>query len=124
GLALLALGARRASGLGVVAEAVGLAGRVAAADLVVTGEGSFDATSLLGKVPGAVAALAQEAGVPCLVLAGQVHVGRREAAARGVDEALSLADLVGLEAALADPADGLAALAARAAGQWSGTPRP
>ena len=64
-------------------RAVRLAERVERADLVVTGEGSFDATSLLGKATGGVAALAQAAGVPCLVLAGQVHVGRREAAARG-----------------------------------------
>lgn len=119
GFALLALGAVRESGLALVSGAVRLAERVAAADLVVTGEGSFDATSLLGKATGGVAALAQEAGVPCVVLAGQVHLGRREAAARGVDEAASLADLVGLDAALAAPAEHLRALAARTAGQWS-----
>ncbi len=119
GFGLLAAGGRRESGLGVVAEAVRLRERVERADLVVTGEGSFDATSLLGKVTGSVAALAQEAGVPCLVLAGQVGVGRREAAARGVDEALSLTDLVGLDEALAAAGPALQQLAARAAGSWS-----
>ncbi len=103
----------------MVAQAVGLRRRVAQADLVVTGEGSFDATSLLGKVTGGVAALAQEAGVPCLVLAGQVRVGRREAAARGVDEALALVDEVGPTRSLAEAAPSLAALAARAARSWS-----
>lgn len=120
GAGLLALGARRESGLALVSDVVRLAGRVGEADLVVTGEGSFDATSLLGKATGGVAALASRAGVPCLVLAGQVHVGRREAAARGVDEAVGLVDAVGLDAALAEPARSLAALATRAARQWSG----
>ncbi len=97
----------------------GLAGRVARCALVVTGEDVFDAASLLGSPAGTAARLAQEAGVPCVVLAGQVHVGRREAAARGVDEALSLADAVGAQAAAAEPARHLADLAARAARAWS-----
>ena len=87
-------------------------------DLVVTGERVFDAVSLLGAT-GAVAASAQRAGVPCLVLAGRVHVGRREAAARGVDEAHALVEAVGLEAAMAEPARHLRELAARTARQWS-----
>ena len=96
----------------------GHADGVADADLVVTGAAVFDADALLGA-PGEVARLAQEAGVPCVVLAGQVLVGRREAAARGVDEALSLAEAVGLSAALAEPRRHLEALAARAARAWS-----
>ncbi|HWH29739.1 MAG TPA: glycerate kinase [Mycobacteriales bacterium] len=119
GAALLAVGARRTPGLDLVADAVGLAGAVAAADVVVTGEGTYDATSLRGKVTGGVAALAAEHAVPCLVLAGQVRVGRREAAAAGVDAAYAVADAVGLEAALADPAGELAGLAARVAREWS-----
>ena len=119
GAALLALGARRVAGLGLVAAAVGLDAAVAGADLVVTGEGTFDATSLRGKVVSGVAAAASEHAVPCLVLAGQVTVGRRESAAIGVEEAYAVADLVGLEASLSDPAGTLAQLAARVAGQWS-----
>jgi glycerate kinase len=119
GAALLALGARREPGLALVADVVGLRHTVAGADLVVTGEGRYDATSLRAKVVGGVAALAAEHAVPCVVLAGQVRVGRREAAAAGVDEAYATSDLVGLDAALRDPAASLAALAARVARQWS-----
>lgn len=119
GAALLALGARREPGLPMVAEAVGLADAVERADLVVTGEGRYDATSIRGKVVGGVAALATASAVPCLVLAGQVAVGRREAAAAGVDAAYAVVDACGLEASLADPAGELAALAARVAREWS-----
>ncbi|MFP5218350.1 MAG: glycerate kinase [Actinomycetes bacterium] len=119
GAALLAVGAQRERGLGLVADAVGVAQAVADVDLVVTGEGSFDATSLRGKVVSGVAALAAEHAVPCVVLAGQVQVGRREAAAAGIDAAYAVADAVGLEAALAEPAAELAELAARVAREWS-----
>jgi glycerate kinase len=119
GAALLALGARRVSGLGLVAGLVGLADRVAQADLVVTGEGTFDGSSLAGKVVSGVAGLAAEHALPCLVLAGAVRVGRREAAAAGVEAAYSMTESVGAQAALAHPARELAALTARVAGQWS-----
>ena len=48
-------------------------------------------------------------GVPCVVLAGQVSVGRREAAAVGVDAAYALADV---------SRDALVALAERVARRW------
>ena len=64
GFALFALGATRASGLELVAEAVGLADRVAAADLVVTGEGRFDSQSLRGKVPRAWPGSPRSTGCP------------------------------------------------------------
>lgn len=119
GAALLALGAHRVAGLSLVAEAVGLAAQIGAADLVVTGEGRFDATSLRGKVAGGVAAVAAAHAVPCLVLAGQAATGRREAAAAGIDAVYAMADDVGTDAALARPSHELAALAARVARQWS-----
>ncbi|HEU5035179.1 MAG TPA: glycerate kinase [Mycobacteriales bacterium] len=120
GFALLALGATRASGLRLVAEAVGLADRVAAADLVVTGEGTFDSQSLRGKVVAGVAAVAQQLGVPCVVVAGQVSVGRRDAAAAGIDEAVAVAEAMGsAEAAIEAGAGGVAAAAARVARGWS-----
>ena len=119
GAALYALGARREPGIALVQRAVGLEARVAQADLVLTGEGTFDATSLTGKVVSGVAALAARNAVPCVVLAGQVRVGRREAAAHGVEAEHSVVDVVGLDRALAHPADGLAQLAQRVAQQWS-----
>jgi glycerate 2-kinase len=119
GAALYALGAERLPGLPLVADAVGLAAAVEVADLVVTGEGSLDPTSLRGKVVSGVAAVAAESAVPCVAVAGQVSVGRREAAAAGIEAAYAVADAVGLEAALGRPAEELTALAGRVAREWS-----
>lgn len=120
GYALLALGATRVAGISTVLDAVGLPDAVAQADVVITGEGSFDWQSLRGKVITGVAETALDHGRPCVVLAGQVAVGRREYAAIGVTSAYSVAEALGsIEAALERPADGLAALAQRVARSWS-----
>ncbi|HVM17436.1 MAG TPA: glycerate kinase [Gaiellaceae bacterium] len=74
GAALAALGAQVVQGAAAIAEAVGLRERVRAADVVVTGEGRVDATTLEGKAPAAVAAVAAEAGVRCVVFGGRVAV--------------------------------------------------
>jgi len=122
GFALFALGATRASGLDLVADAVALRDRIAAADLVVTGEGRFDSQSLRGKVPAGVARLAQEHGLPCVVLAGQAEVGRRDAAAMGVEEIVTVAELLGSPAAaLQAGADGVRRVAAQLARAWGNT---
>jgi glycerate kinase len=119
GYATLVLGATREPGIALVADAVGLADRAAAADLVVTGEGAFDYSSRAGKVPHGVAMVAEEALRPCVVLAGKVDVGSREMRALGIESAYSLLDLVGEERAFAEPAAALAELAARTARTWS-----
>lgn len=125
GAAVLALGGRCESGIGLVTRAVRLDAALDAADLVITGEGSFDHQSLRGKVVAGVAGAARDRGVPCVVLAGRVSTGRREAAAAGVTDAYSLVEHFGGEehggtdAAMTRPAEGLRALGARLAGQWS-----
>jgi glycerate 2-kinase len=119
GFGLLLLGARRCSGFDVVAEAVDLAARARACDLVLTGEGAFDFSSRSGKVPYGVASVAAEALRPCVALAGRVLVGAREMRTLGIESAHALVDLVGEERALADPAGSLADLAARVARSWS-----
>jgi glycerate kinase len=122
GAALLALGARRVSGAALVRELAGLDAALDSCDLVITGEGSFDWQSLRGKLITAVSGAAAERGLPCVVLAGQVEVGRREMGAVGVAEAHSVAEHAGgVRAALADPAGTLADLAASVADQWSGS---
>jgi glycerate kinase len=120
GAAILALGGRCESGIDMVNRLIGLDAAFAAADLVITGEGSFDFQSLRGKVVAGVAGAAAERGVPCLVVAGQVSAGRREASAAGVTESWSLTEHFGSEEeAMARPADGLRAVAKRLASQWS-----
>ncbi len=47
--------------------------RIRAADLVITGEGALDRSSLMGKGVGEIAQLCQQYGIPCLGLAGRVE---------------------------------------------------
>ena len=73
GFGLMAfLGGRLVSGFDMVASQVGLAARVAAADLVITGEGRLDAQSLQGKGPVGVARLARQLGKRIVGIAGSV----------------------------------------------------
>jgi glycerate 2-kinase len=119
GFALMLLGARRVDGVDVVSTAVGLPGLARSADLVVTGEGSFDFSSRSGKVPYGVAAVAGAAVRPCIALAGEVLVGSREMRSLGIESAYSMVDLVGREVAISEPAETLRALAERVARSWS-----
>jgi glycerate kinase len=53
-------------------ETAGLCDLLAGADLVVTGEGRYDAQSGMGKLTGRVMAAARRAGVPVLLVCGRV----------------------------------------------------
>lgn len=117
---LMTLGARRESGAELVAEASNLPVRLCDADLVITGEGAVDFSSLRGKVVGTVGRLAMAVARPCVVLAGRADVGRREAAAAGLDEVHAITDRVDPGVAEEAPMRELAALAERVARQWRG----
>lgn len=120
GFGLAVLGGRLLPGSRVVADTVGLRAAIGEADVVVTGEGSFDWQSLHGKVVSAVAAVALEHGVPTVVVAGQVLVGRREWGAAGVSGAYAVAERPDqVAASLADPAGSLATRVERVARTWS-----
>jgi glycerate kinase len=101
---LAALGARLVPGFGVVADAVGLEGRMAGVDVVVTGEGRLDGSSWSGKVVGGVVAGAHRAGVPVLVVAGAVGPGGVEGRPDATVEVRSLSDRFGAGHARRDPA--------------------
>ena len=112
GAALLAVGGSRHSGAEVIAAHTALDEAMAAADLVVTGEGRLDAQSLHGKVVGSLARRARRFGVPVLVLAGQISLRDGALAAAGVSDAHSLADHAGsVERAIDDAAAQLTDLA-------------
>lgn len=119
GAALLALGGVREPGIALVRRLTRLDDRVAGADLVVTGEGCLDGSSLMGKATAGVAAAAAEQAVPCLVVAGEVRVGRREVGAAGIEATYALVDAVGRDRALGDAAGALREVAARVAREWS-----
>jgi glycerate 2-kinase len=65
-------GAKLEPGGPLIADAVGLAGRLAGADLCITAEGRLDSQSRYGKTPVRVQSLAARAGVSTLCLAGQI----------------------------------------------------
>lgn len=67
------LGGRLVGGFDMVAAQVGLEARVAAADLVITGEGRLDGQSLQGKGPVGVARLARRLGKKIVGVAGAVE---------------------------------------------------
>lgn len=69
--AIAVLAATRRPGIDVVLEFTELADRLAGADLVITGEGSLDEQSLLGKTPMGVARAARTAGVPVVAVCGR-----------------------------------------------------
>jgi glycerate 2-kinase len=72
GAALAALGAELVPGAPLVLDLLGLRERVRGADLVVTGEGTVDRSTWMGKAPSAVADACGEAGVRCAVFGGRV----------------------------------------------------
>lgn len=70
---MAAAGARLVGGFELVADWLDIEARVRRADLVVTGEGAFDATSLRGKGPGAIARLALAMKKTAMVFAGRIE---------------------------------------------------
>jgi glycerate kinase len=67
------LGARIESGFAIYAAQAGLEERIAAADLVITGEGAIDRQTYMGKGTGRVAALCRDQGRRCIGLAGMTE---------------------------------------------------
>lgn len=67
------LDAEIVQGASAVANLIGLSAAIAAADLVVTGEGAFDAQSAEGKAPARVTELAVRSGVPVALIAGRIE---------------------------------------------------
>ena len=72
GAALAALGAQLVPGAKLILEAVGFRERLAGAALVVTGEGTVDASTFEGKAPAAVLEASRAVGVRCALFGGRV----------------------------------------------------
>ncbi|WP_285247832.1 glycerate kinase [Pseudarthrobacter sp. efr-133-R2A-89] len=91
--AIAVLAATRRPGIDVVLEFTGLADRLAGADLVITGEGSLDEQSLLGKTPMGVARAAAAQGVPVIAVCGRTTLDHGQATAAGFDDVYALTAL-------------------------------
>lgn len=117
GAALMVWGARLVPGAAEVARLISLREVIAPADLVVTGEGSFDGQSAEGKAPSFVAGIAAEEHVPVALVAGRIQADPQAA---GFRTSVSLTDLAGSsQEASADPGRWLTAAGARLAAEWN-----
>ena len=85
-----------------MAGLTGLAGKLADADLVITGEGSLDSQSLTGKAPIALADAARDLGIPVIMVAGRILVTPEDLERHGVVAAAQLLDVA------PSPADAIA----------------
>lgn len=72
GAALASLGGDLTPGADAILEIIDFEARLGNADLVFTGEGTIDATSLEGKIPAVVAQVCSRARVPSIVFGGVV----------------------------------------------------
>jgi glycerate kinase len=120
---LLAWGAHIVPGGRAVADLLGIRAALLDADLVITGEGRFDAQSLGGKAPRIVLDLAAETGTAAFVIAGDTD------AAASAWPAVTLTSLAGSTAAAVDDAERWlvragAAAAVRYSERGGGEPRP
>jgi glycerate kinase len=84
------LGSTLQMGIETVLDTVGFSRLLEGADLVLTGEGKLDASSLRGKVVLGVAARAAAAKIPLVAVVGDVGDGMDEVYGRGVSAVFSI----------------------------------
>ncbi|SDY79861.1 glycerate kinase [Tessaracoccus flavus] len=116
GFALMDWGAELRPGAVEVARLIGLAEAVSRADVVITGEGSFDDQSRGGKAPGLVLAEARRSGAAVGLIAGRIAPGTD---LTGIAQHLTLDALAGdVEAAQRDALRWIAEAAQRLGRMW------
>jgi glycerate kinase len=104
--ALAFMNAALVSGPKTVINFTHLADKLADADWVITGEGSFDRQSLYGKVVSAVAEAAARSHVPVAVIAGQVRLSKSAYQKMGIRTGLACKPpRMSLDGALANSTD-------------------
>ncbi len=109
------LGARFRPGVEIVIEHAGLAEKLRGADLVITGEGRLDRSTLDGKAPLGVARLARRMGVPVIAVGGSLDAAATAAFRRAGFAAVAplMTGSVALKEAMANAGKLLAATTAR-----------
>jgi len=117
--ALAVLRATLRPGIELVLELAGFADQMAAADLVIIGEGSLDEQTLHGKAPAGVAAAARAHGKPVVAIAGRVALPAGALAGAGITRAYALSDVEpDLARSMAEAGPLLEKLAGRVASDW------
>ena len=85
-------GAKMRSGIDMVCQVLEFDSHLAGADLVITGEGQADHSTVFDKAPVGVARHAKAHGVPTLLLAGSLGEGHEELYDHGVASILCISD--------------------------------
>ena len=88
-----ALGAQFVPGWRFFASALGLEQEIASADLVITGEGRFDRSSLSGKLPSGIAEMCRQYCKPLWVVTGQNKITEAEYLRLGISKVFELSSL-------------------------------
>jgi glycerate 2-kinase len=110
-------GGRVIGGFELFAEQARLDQRLRQAQLVITGEGALDHSSLMGKGVGRVACRCRELGVPCIGIAGTVALG--PSLVRTFTAVHALTELTSLRVSKSAPATWLERLGHEVAKNWT-----
>jgi glycerate 2-kinase len=114
GFGLMAfLGAEMKPGFDLIARQASLERRLSAADLVITGEGAIDHSTLMGKGVGQVGRRCRERKIPCIGLAGKLDISQGKETC--FTQVRALTELTTVAQAKARPAYWLERLAQRVA---------
>lgn len=114
GFGLMAfLNARVESGFEIFSRLANIEEKIKASDIVITGEGSCDRSSLMGKGTGEIAALCRKYEKPCIMIAGRVTVS--PALKRNFLLILSMVDICGGKDSMEIPSQSLEKVAEIAA---------
>jgi glycerate 2-kinase len=108
-------GARLENGFGLLGRLSELSKKLRSADLVITGEGRIDESSLMGKGIGEIATNCRKMNIPCVALAGTTVRSRK--LNRQFKTIYALTDLTSSERAMRNSANWLEKLAKRAASE-------
>ena len=106
---MMFLGAKIQHGFDVFARNARLTERMRHCQLVITGEGELDGSSIMGKGPGEIARLCQNLQIPCIALAGSITGS--SGACKVFAKADAITRITSLENALKRPAYWLEKLA-------------
>jgi len=95
GLVGLLPNAQMTNGFDYVSKAVSLKDKIIHSDIVISGEGKLDKSSLQGKVVGEVAKLCAQYGKPMIAIVGYTDLDENELRKQGISKSLSISSLSG-----------------------------